>query len=75
MIVKLDFNEKDIEPALQEHLAGGPAVRNYIVAAIRYFNEIRKAEREGNMAGFGDKSRFGTYNHVLKTADFLPGND
>lgn len=61
MKVTIDFGS-EIEPAIQQHLEGGIAVKNYIVAAVEYFNAMIEAEKHGNSCGFGDKSRFKTYN-------------
>lgn len=74
MTVKIDFNERDIEPPLQAHLAGGPAVRDYIVAAVRYFNKAIEIESNGqSVMGFGDRSRFASYNTELRPGTYLPG--
>lgn len=75
MTVKIDFEQSDIEPAIQRHLDGGGGVRDYIVAAVRYFNAARKAEENGSMMGYGNPDRFKTYNTELSTSTYLAGDD
>lgn len=74
MTVKIDFTETDLQPAIQSHLDGGPAIRSYIVAAVRYFNKAREAEKDGTkVMGYGDAGRFRSYNTVLSPKEFLAG--
>lgn len=62
MKVTIDIPNQVLEPALQIHLEKGVSVQEYIIKAIAVFNILRKAENEGKMAGYGDKSRFRNYN-------------
>lgn len=74
MTVKIDFEQRDIEPALQMHLDGGIAVRAFIVAAVRYFNEAIEVEKGGaQIMGYGQKDRFRSYNTVMSPNEYLTG--
>lgn len=68
MKVTIEFGE-EIDPVIQHHLNSGGSVQRYIRAAVFYFNYMREAESNGKSVGFGDKSRFSSYNTVAATED------
>lgn len=63
MKVTIDFDDCEIQPALQLHLSKGYSVQGYVKAALGYFNDMLNAEKGGQKkCGYGDASRFGSYN-------------
>lgn len=68
--VTITFGD-EIQPALQEHLDGSLAVQTYVRAALRFFNEVLKREREGKAVGYGERNRFSTYNTELSPGQYL----
>ena len=71
MKVTIEFDE-ELADALQTHLDGGPAVQTYIKAALKFFRDMRRAESKGSVSvGYGDKTRFSTYNTIVSPTDYL----
>lgn len=74
MKVTINFGD-ELEPAVQNHLSGGESVQDYIRAAVRFFNEALRVVRSGNKAfGYGEASRFRTYNTEMDPEEYLRGN-
>ena len=71
MKVTIELNENLVTPLLQEHLETGIAVKRQIAAAVAFFLDMRKHEREGKGIGFGDGSRFATYNTPVSPMKYL----
>lgn len=71
MKVTIDF-ESEIDKAVQHHLDfGDPSVRDYVRAAVKFFNDMLKAEDTGNLVGFGNKSTFKSYNTEVSPGSYL----
>ena len=70
MKVTINF-DSEIEPAVQRHLDGGGSVQGYVRSALKFYNFMLDAEKNGSMCGYGDKSRFKSYNHEVSPSDFL----
>lgn len=71
MIIKVNFEDDEIATAIQQHLDGGISVQKYIRAALVYFNKMLIAENTGSMCGYGDKSRFRSYNTEVSPKDTI----
>jgi hypothetical protein len=71
MKITINFDERTLEPLVQEHLETGMGVQDYIKRAVDYFNLMRKAEQSGNLCGYGDKSRFKSYNTEVSPTRYL----
>lgn len=71
--VKISFDDDKINPAIQEHLAGGVSVRQYIESAVHFFNDCRKYEAEKKIIGAVTKNRYNSYelDAELKTQDYM----
>lgn len=64
--------DAEIKDAIQLHLDTAVPVQEYIKAALRYFNRMREIELEGkSKCGYGDSSRFDTYNKEVSPKAFL----
>lgn len=70
MKVTINFGE-EINSAVQKHLETGVKVQDYVSAAVRFFNDMLRVESQENAVGFGDKSRFSTYNTVASPFNYL----
>ena len=71
MKVTIDFEDSELQAALQAHLDGGPAVRTYVRAAVAYFNKAQAEVAAGRLMGSGDARRFKEYNTVIDPAEFM----
>jgi hypothetical protein len=65
--------ENELDHAIQLHLDGGPAVRLYVIAAIRFFRDMYGREEAGKKVGFGEASRFTSYNTEASPKRYLVG--
>lgn len=63
--------DKELQDAVQRHLDGGPSVQGYICAALTYFQKMLEMESKGNKCGYGDSSRFSTYNTEISPSKIL----
>jgi hypothetical protein len=70
MKVTIQFGE-ELTPVIQEHLASGMTVQQYVRAAVDYFNKARFQEAAGRKMGHGDAVRFSAYNTVMGTNESL----
>ena len=70
MKITLDLDE-EIKPAIELHLAEEILVQSYIKAALRFFNTMYQLELKGNSIGYGDKTRFSSYNTVVSPKNYL----
>jgi hypothetical protein len=70
MKVTVDFGE-ELSPLVQEHLDKGTVIQNQIRSAVLYYNKMKEAEAKGNTCGYGDKSRFRSYNTALSPSDMF----
>jgi len=71
MKVTIELSDNLVAPMLQEHLETGLAVKQQIAAAVTFFLDMRKREKEGKTVGFGDSSRFASYNAVASPQKYL----
>lgn len=71
MTIKINFQDEEISQAIQQHLDGGVSIQKYIRAALQYFDRMLIAENNGSMCGFGDKSRFKSYNTEVSPKDTI----
>lgn len=71
MKIMINFEEEEIQQALQNHFDTGKPVQAYVKAALNYFDEMLKAEKSGNRCGFGSKERFATYNTEVSPSVYL----
>lgn len=66
----------EIDVAVQQHLNGGKSVQSYIRAAVNFFNDMHKLELTQNVSvGYGDKSRFRTYNTEVSPNHYLESEE
>lgn len=71
MKITIEFDNTTLEAALTEYFTNGTRVQDYIIAAINYFGIMRAAEEKGNKCGYGDNSRFSTYNTEISPNKML----
>jgi hypothetical protein len=72
MRVTINFDDDELKFALQKHLDEGVPVQEFIQAAIRFYTDMFKKEMDGQYAvGFGDKSRFKSYNTEVSPLSYL----
>lgn len=70
MKVAIDFEEEELGPLVQRHLESGVSVASEVRRAVRLYLHLLVKEKEGNSVGYGDKSRFASYNKVVKVEGF-----
>jgi hypothetical protein len=69
--VTLEFEGDELKPAVDYHLETGCKVQDYIKAAIRFFEDMRKRELAGQAVGWGDNQNFARYNTKVSPTDYL----
>lgn len=73
MQIKIEIDE-ELQPALQYHLETGIAMQEYIKCALAFFNFLKEVEDSGEKTiGYGDKSRFKSYNSEVSPNAYLRG--
>ena len=73
MKVTVNFDDDELRDALQLHLEQEVSVQEYFKAAMKFFAKLRQIEASGKTVGYGDKSRFTSYNIEVSPASFLHG--
>lgn len=68
--VELDLDQ-ELAPALQQHLNGGISVKDYVAAALQFFNLMLEKEQAGSSIGFGDKAKFKHYNMEVSPKNYI----
>lgn len=70
MKITVEMNDL-LEHALDLHLNQGIPMQAYFRAAVHFFKDAYKQEQTGKKVGFGDASRFSTYNTEMSPKNYL----
>lgn len=70
--MKITINiDSELEHALELHLETGISLQDYTKAALRFYRDMFKLETSGKSVGYGDNSRFSSYNTEVSPKRYL----